>query len=794
MYFLLILIKEYCANSKIKLVIEGGGEQKMINDAFYINPSKVFINGIYKESCIRTCDLSFGINNVTLEFDDIINKCDFMFSGLSNITEIDLSDFDTSKVVYMSNMFSYCTKLKKINLWNINTTFVKDMMNLFKNCEILESIDLSYFDTSSVTNMKYMFSNCKNIKSINASSFNTSNVEDMEELFGYCENLIAVDVSSFNTSKAKNMRGMFYHCMLLKYLDLSNFSGSSVTNMNYMFSSCNFISLNLKNFKINNYGTLEPNVKFNGAPQVHHFCLQDSETYNYFKTDEVLKDINSDCFDQCFQNNIKISSDNCVESCSGFDYNNICYEKCPEGTYKLINNICSDIIPENYYFDNNDNIYKPCYKTCKKCSNFGDKTNNNCDECKKEFTFLNESLLIEKNCYQKCENYYYINKVYEYLCVNSCPEEYNKLIIARKKCIDECLNDNIYIYEYDNTCLEKCPNNTKIDIVEKKCYDSCPEYKFEYNNTCLSNCPNNTYRIFIDRNICIENIPENYYRDNTDNIYKECYYSCKKCNQPGNESKNNCIECKNNYIFINEPFIAPNNCYKNCEHYYYFDENNNYKCTQSNICPQQYNKLVVAKKKCIDECINDDKYIYEFNNTCLKECLDNLKADEEEKKCKIPHDSNQIEFDNGSYNDFLNITIKSSNNINNNQNNINSTIDNIIYNEKISEETIIMETSEFNYIILDNFLNYTQDLLINSFNSTNIDMGNDFIKIFEGVIFTITTSSNQKNNTSNNHTLINLGKCEDILREVYNISRNKNLYIFYHEMRFYTVLCVKISA
>ena len=108
----------------------------MINDAFYINPSKIFIIGIYKETCIRTCDLPLSINNVTLEFVDIINRCDFMFSGLSNITEIDLSNFDSSKVVNMSNMFSYCTKLKKINLWNINTTLVKEMKNLFKNITV----------------------------------------------------------------------------------------------------------------------------------------------------------------------------------------------------------------------------------------------------------------------------------------------------------------------------------------------------------------------------------------------------------------------------------------------------------------------------------------------------------------------------------------------------------------------------------------------------------------------------------------------------------------------------------
>ena len=42
---------------------------------------------------------------------------------------------------------------------------------------------------------------------------------------------------------------------------------------------------------------------------------------------------------------------------------------------------------------------------------------------------------------------------------------------------------------------------------------------------------------------------------------------------------------------------------------------------------------------------------------------------------------------------------------------------------------------------------------------------------------TLTTSDNQKNNTNNNMTSIDLGECEIELRKYYNISNNKKLYI-----------------
>ena len=61
------------------------------------------------------------------------------------------------------------------------------------------------------------------------------------------------------------------------------------------------------------------------------------------------------------------------------------------------------------------------------------------------------------------------------------------------------------------------------------------------------------------------------------------------------------------------------NCYPICEHYYYFDESNNFHCNET--CPKKY-KLIINKTKCIDNCYNDNIYQYEYNNTCYLKCPD----------------------------------------------------------------------------------------------------------------------------------------------------------------------------
>ena len=578
-----------------------------------------------------------------------------MFNGLNNLLEIDLSDFDFSKIKSMNSMFKDCINLRNIYFGNIDTSSVEDMSLFLFNCKSLSSINLSNFDTSLVTTMQQMFSYCENIRSIDASSFNTSKVTIMFDLFAYCYRLVSVNVSSFDTSNVENIQGIFFGCIYLKNLDLQNFRASNnISNIKYMFGYLySLVYLNLRNFKILNFEGLDLEGTFIDIPETTKYCIEDIDTRNFFNK-------SSDCSYFCFQNNTKFNIDENSCTCNEnnkFIFNNECYNECPNDKYPVWPNIniCSETHPDNYYLDN-DKIYKECYNTCKTCNKSGNETNHNCDECINNYIFLNESSISSQNCYRECQFYYYIKENNQYNCTesNSCPEQYPFVISEKRKCIDECKNDDEYIYTFNSSCFRQCPNNLKIYEDQKLCLESCYNNQFEYKNKCYNDCPLNTSRLFQDKKICVDIVPENYYLDNIDNIYKECYNSCKTCNQSGNESNNNCNECNYNYTFLNHFLAISNNCYKICDKYYYFDENNQHKCIES--CPSQYNKLIKEKNNCIDECIKDDEYIYEYNNYCLKKCPNNTKTYEEGKKCLESCYDYQFEYNNICYNNCPNDT------------------------------------------------------------------------------------------------------------------------------------------
>ena len=141
------MVSKYIAISEIKLVISGNNEQNIINKSFYKAPSLAFVNNELSKDCKYTCQLTSDKNNITIRFNEEITSCEKMFSGIYNLIEIDLSNFDCSKVTSMNLMFSYCKNLTKINFGYINTSSVKDMSRLFEYCETLTSIDLTNFDT-----------------------------------------------------------------------------------------------------------------------------------------------------------------------------------------------------------------------------------------------------------------------------------------------------------------------------------------------------------------------------------------------------------------------------------------------------------------------------------------------------------------------------------------------------------------------------------------------------------------------------------------------------------------------
>lgn len=199
---------------------------------------KLFDNVMNMGSMFSECDSLTNLDLSNLDTSNVLNMSE-MFWGCSNLTSLDLSNFNTSNVFVMGAMFSNCTNLTSLDLSSFNTGNVFEMGNMFFSCESLTSLDLSNFNTGNVANMSEMFYGCSNLTSLNLSNFNTSNVSSMNNMFGFCSKLTNLDLSNFDTSNLADMNSMFSGCNNLTSLDLSNFNLSYVNDISGIFSNCN---------------------------------------------------------------------------------------------------------------------------------------------------------------------------------------------------------------------------------------------------------------------------------------------------------------------------------------------------------------------------------------------------------------------------------------------------------------------------------------------------------------------------------------------------------------------------
>ena len=556
---------DYLYSHEITLRIKGKGYHNIFltpgtcstfDPEFNSYPNDVYINGFKQETNTYRYNFNEDNNYIQLIWNNRFDTCKCMFTGCINITEIDLSNFDTSQVTYMGDMF--------------------------KDCISLTSLNLSHLDTSKVIYMHYMFYNCKS--------------------------LISLDLSHFNTSRVFQIDHMFYNCINLEYIILFNFTGGNLIYSNM----------------------------FNNIPDNAVICIQD--IINNEKIVNIIKN----------------------KSCIKID--------CPED-WKLIQ---------------------------KKVNT---KDNTCIDDCK-----LDKEYLYEYNgkCYNNCSYTYILN-----YGISSYNIQKNKL----KNCL-LCSND-----AFDFGICFKC----KDDYFPKEDYiKTIDEYINCYNNSILN---------------------EGYFFNVNNSLYIKCYYRCKTCKIKGNNITHNCLTCKSDYSIKINNNNNYTNCYPNCSYYYYFDENDNFICTNSSECPDEYNKLIPDKGQCIKDCNEDNTYIYEFNNTCLNIYPTEISCPNEEpfelkerKECKKECSIHDL----------------------------------------ITQKCILKYIENGENILLNNL----EKEIISGYNTSNLDAGNNEYIKYEKITITLTTLQYQKNNIDTiNMTIVDLNECEIELRKFYNLSNNSIIYI-----------------
>ena len=218
--------------SFITLKTKGSGCINIFDTYFSPRPFNIYMNGNKTEKIKNSYYLNdFGdnINIFKLIWNTSIQSTYNMFYYCTNIIEIDLSNFDTSRVTNMDSMFKGCFLLSSLNLSNLDTSQVTNMNSMFSRCSSLSELILSNFNTSKVTSMDSMFSGCSSLISLDLSNCDTSQVTSMNSIFYECSSLMSLDLSNFDTHQVTNMGSMFHKCESLNVLNLSNFNTSKVS-------------------------------------------------------------------------------------------------------------------------------------------------------------------------------------------------------------------------------------------------------------------------------------------------------------------------------------------------------------------------------------------------------------------------------------------------------------------------------------------------------------------------------------------------------------------------------------
>ena len=733
-----ILSKEYnniiYYSSFITLTIKGPSTSKIFYNNYNniycpktIFPDEIYINDILQSNISSEYYFNESINIVKLIYDNQLTNLNCMFYTCQNITEIDFSNFDSSNIKACGSMFNLCKSLTSINFTNFNTSQVTQMQRMFENCKALKEIDLSNFNTSNVATMEYMFQNCEAFESINLSNFDISKVGNIRGMFSYCYSLTSINLSNFNFNLINYMSYLFRDCINLKYIELSKYYTNRLQYIGSMFKNCqSLISVDLSYFKTNYVYNMD--FTFYNCKSLTSLDLSNFDTSRVTWIESM--------FDSC--SNLKyLNFQNLKEKPNPFKYDNM-FRGLPDDIVICINETKAP------------NLVK---------------------------------LLKDKICHSiDC----------------SITWNENKKIILNEtnSCTYTCNNDIKYIYGYSYHYYYKCLNIFDINDINKlKCKDDLNNFILyivdDYQqNICIScndlfNSKAPRISTFV-KTINCNTKPEGFYLNESNNnnyIYRLCYETCKDCDINGDNINHNCLLCNNNFPFSLHTYNNYFNCYISCTHYFYQDINTNiYYCMNDSYCPGEYSKLKFEKNECIKNCSLDKEYKYEFNDICYKKCPEkSISSDENKYFCDVLcNDTNpfliikeQICVD---YCDIPSLKLKLCKvqigyvEPEENDEKIN------VKNKEIKEEKEIKAQ--------DNLIkNVEKSLTSNNYNTSGLDNGEDD-KINVGKIsITLTTTKNQNNSLNNTETNLNLGDCENKLKDAYNLSKDEILYIKKIEMK-----------
>ena len=249
---------------------------------------------------------------------------------------------------------------------------------MFNGCKNLRNLNIPNFDTSKVKDMQSMFSGCKSLESLNLNHFNTKNVQYMNEMFKDCENLRELNMSQSTSDSLSSMYRMFYNCKNLKYLNIFNLV-EDFQSITEMFEGINDFTLCIKEEENipNIYKLIKDKITRDCSSDCYGTNKERNSTQNN-KSCCQFYEYNNKCYDKC---PAKTKIQDLTNICDYFECNNSYYN------YKQDNCIDIDNIPDGYYINDTNTIDK-CHEDCKTCYNGSDDYSTNCLSCNGDNLYL----------------------------------------------------------------------------------------------------------------------------------------------------------------------------------------------------------------------------------------------------------------------------------------------------------------------------------------------------------------------------------------------------------------------
>lgn len=182
--------------------------------------------------CFSECKKSMDISNWNLSS---LTNATSMFDHFTNGNKyIDLSVLDFSNVTNANGMFSY-SNTDYLDVRNISLPKVTSYHILFNQC-IGYELDLSSWDISNANSLSSLFYFSKYIK-INLTGWNTVNVKSMSNVFYYAQSLETLLIPDWDMTNATSTSNFINNAKKLKYIDLSRSNDFTIKKIASMLPS-----------------------------------------------------------------------------------------------------------------------------------------------------------------------------------------------------------------------------------------------------------------------------------------------------------------------------------------------------------------------------------------------------------------------------------------------------------------------------------------------------------------------------------------------------------------------------